>query len=81
MSKYKNVFGRLEYSIEKDGNVFSVTHKRDCDRPYTIQVTRCLSGGGCVCSDAIMLPFWDAPCFSSFVHAVAFLKKNISELY
>lgn len=81
MSKYKNVFGRLEYSIEKGGNVFSVTHKRDFDRPYTIQVTRFFSGGGCVCSDAVMLPLWDVPYFSSFVRAVAFLKKNISELY
>ena len=78
MSKYRNIFGELEYSVKADnGDTFRVTRVK-CGK-YT--VTR-YNPAACVVYRAARMPLWDiVPIFDSWIQAVKFLKENINDLF
>lgn len=71
-SKYRNVFGTLEYSIGE----FFVTHHRSCDRKYVI-----MKRYPWMISDAVLKDcFLSAPEFETWIQACLWLNKNVNEL-
>ena len=74
MSKYRNCFNRLEYTITTAAGVFSVTKNDNrIIKHETYYNTDAYLNTGLVIGDNI-------PRFDSFIKAVAFMKKHAADL-